>query len=72
MTDPVLFPYIKRYHTRATTHVGFIRDCPDCTWAAETPLGMPLRTCSECGRVFDLSDSDDTVEWLFGHDCEVT
>jgi hypothetical protein len=28
-------------------------------------------TCPECDRVFDLSDSDDASEWLYGHDCEV-
>ncbi len=28
-------------------------------------------TCVECGRVFDLLDGTDSVEWAYGHDCEV-
>lgn len=27
-------------------------------------------TCSECGRVFDLTDPTDADEWAHGHDCE--
>lgn len=27
-------------------------------------------TCAECGRVFDLFDTDDADEWAYGHDCE--
>jgi len=26
--------------------------------------------CSECGRVFDLTNENDANEWSFGHDCE--
>lgn len=26
-------------------------------------------TCTECGRVFDLTDDTDAEEWGFGHDC---
>lgn len=26
--------------------------------------------CSECGRVFDLTDETDAEEWAYGHDCE--
>jgi hypothetical protein len=26
--------------------------------------------CSECGRVFDLSDENDVDDWYYGHDCE--
>jgi len=29
------------------------------------------RTCVECGRVFDLTDSTDAEEFAYGHDCEV-
>lgn len=35
-----------------------------------TTPSTPTRTCSECGRVFDLSDETDAAEWSFGHDCE--
>jgi hypothetical protein len=28
------------------------------------------RKCPECGRVFDLLDSDDADESAYGHDCE--
>lgn len=28
--------------------------------------------CSECGRVFDLTDEEDAQEWHYGHDCEET
>lgn len=27
-------------------------------------------TCPECGRVFDLTNDDDSAEWQYGHDCE--
>jgi len=27
-------------------------------------------TCTECGRVFDLTDRRDAEEWHYGHDCE--
>lgn len=27
--------------------------------------------CPECGRVFDLYDSEQAGEWHSGHDCEV-
>lgn len=27
-------------------------------------------TCIECGRTFDMWDSDDAIEWANGHDCE--
>lgn len=30
-----------------------------------------LKRCSECGRTFDLRDTDDCYEWHYGHDCEV-
>lgn len=26
--------------------------------------------CPECGRVFDLTKSNDANEWAYGHDCE--
>lgn len=26
--------------------------------------------CPECGRVFDLTDSVESGEWFYGHDCE--
>ena len=26
--------------------------------------------CSECERVFDLTDEDEADEWFYGHDCE--
>lgn len=26
--------------------------------------------CSECDRVFDLTDEIDADEWAYGHDCE--
>ena len=26
--------------------------------------------CVECGRVFDLTDLDDAIEFYYGHDCE--
>jgi ribosomal protein S27AE len=26
--------------------------------------------CPECGRVFDLTESNDANEWAYGHDCE--
>jgi hypothetical protein len=26
--------------------------------------------CGECGRVFDLLNKNDALEWTFGHDCE--
>ena len=28
-------------------------------------------TCTECERIFDLSDLIDAEEWAYGHDCEV-
>lgn len=28
--------------------------------------------CVECGRVFDLTDPEDSEEYEYGHDCEVT
>ena len=31
---------------------------------------MYKTTCPECGRVFDLTDKNDSEEWGFGHDCE--
>ena len=27
-------------------------------------------TCVECGRVFDLLNTEDAGEWFYGHDCE--
>jgi hypothetical protein len=27
--------------------------------------------CSECKRVFDLSDKEQAEEWYYGHDCQV-
>ena len=31
-----------------------------------------MPNCVECGRVFDiLHNKIDSVEWSFGHDCEV-
>lgn len=29
-----------------------------------------LRECVECGRVFDLTDEEDSQKWYYGHDCE--
>ena len=29
------------------------------------------KRCTECGRVFDLTDPDDAAEAAYGHDCEV-
>jgi hypothetical protein len=37
--------------------------------ARRDPLFTPGRTCGECGRVFDLLDATDAVEWQYGHDC---
>ncbi len=28
--------------------------------------------CTECERVFDLTDEVDAEEWYYGHDCEVS
>jgi hypothetical protein len=28
------------------------------------------RRCSECARVFDLTNDMDAHEWFYGHDCE--
>ena len=28
--------------------------------------------CIECGRVFDLLNDFDVIEFFYGHDCEVT
>lgn len=28
------------------------------------------KTCSECGRVFDLLNETDAQEFAYGHDCE--
>jgi hypothetical protein len=28
------------------------------------------RTCVECERVFDMTNTVDSNEWSFGHDCE--
>lgn len=33
-------------------------------------MPRPRAKCVECGRVFDLTDGDDTAEWTYGHDCE--
>lgn len=41
------------------------------TFHSVTPDTYVPGTCSECGRVFDLSDPVDAAEWSFGHDCEV-
>jgi len=30
-----------------------------------------MTKCNECGRVFDLLDTEDAEEWYYGHDCEV-
>jgi len=27
-------------------------------------------TCTECNRIFDLTDETDAEEWAYGHDCE--
>ena len=27
--------------------------------------------CPECGRTFDLLDTDAAQEWYYGHDCEM-
>ena len=32
---------------------------------------MEHRKCKECGRVFDLTNEDDSAEWHYGHDCEM-
>lgn len=26
--------------------------------------------CGECGRVFNLADTEDAAEFYYGHDCE--
>ena len=26
--------------------------------------------CEECGRVFDLFNTEQMLEWAYGHDCE--
>jgi hypothetical protein len=31
---------------------------------------MDTRTCPECGRVFDMTDEEESQEWFYGHDCE--
>ena len=31
---------------------------------------LTSKKCNECGRVFDLYNSDDADEWAYGHDCE--
>lgn len=30
-----------------------------------------VRSCSECGRLFDLWEETDAAEWYGGHDCEL-
>ena len=35
----------------------------------QPPIKLTAR-CVECGRVFDLTDTDDANEWGYGHDCE--
>lgn len=46
-----------------------------CTYGLCTEPGCPnnvsRQECPECGRVFDLSDENDSSEWYYGHDCEV-
>jgi len=27
--------------------------------------------CTECERIFDLTDEEDADEYYYGHDCEV-
>lgn len=27
-------------------------------------------TCPECERTFDLTDKNDALDWVCGHDCE--
>lgn len=29
-----------------------------------------FKSCTECGRKFDLFNEDDAFELYFGHDCE--
>tara|TARA_R110000868_G_scaffold27332_2_gene103969 strand:- start:20488 stop:20724 length:237 start_codon:yes stop_codon:yes gene_type:complete len=38
--------------------------CKDC-WEVRTQY----ETCVECGLKFDMHDTQDAVEWFFGHDC---
>lgn len=33
-------------------------------------VGGVKATCTECGRIFDLTDTDDSNEYHYGHDCE--
>jgi len=33
------------------------------------PVNMKL-TCMECGRIFDLTNRDDAIDYYYGHDCE--
>lgn len=33
-------------------------------------IGFMEATCTECGRIFDLTDTDDSNEYHYGHDCE--
>lgn len=32
--------------------------------------GVWFRKCPECGRIFDLTSTEDADEWAYGHDCE--
>ena len=38
---------------------------------AQVILGTPEVVCGECGRKFDLTNTNDSSEWEYGHDCEV-
>jgi hypothetical protein len=41
--------------------------------ASEFPEWGDVRhvaVCTECERVFDLTDETDNEEWHYGHDCE--
>ena len=43
-------------------------------WEANNkqPTWQHKRACDECGRIFDLERLEDSEEWAYGHDCEVT
>jgi hypothetical protein len=30
------------------------------------------KSCPECGRIFDLLNSEDAEEFYYGHDCDYT
>ena len=37
---------------------------------AETVALQSYALCTDCRRVFDLLDEEQSAEWYYGHDCE--